>query len=92
MIEPSVSLTPNSLTPSPLEKLRDGHVRELWPLLLQCEHRRVIFICHHLRVDHRKENRKEYRVIVPVVCRERKKKRVGETKDGGERDICEEWG
>jgi hypothetical protein len=35
-----VSRTPNSLTPPPAE--RAGQVRELWPLLLQCEHRRVI--------------------------------------------------
>ena len=35
-----VSRTPNSLTPPPSE--RAGQVRELWPLLLQCEHRRVI--------------------------------------------------
>jgi hypothetical protein len=33
-----VSRTPNSLTPLP----RAGQVRALWPLLLQCEHRRVI--------------------------------------------------
>nr|CAB3471912.1 unnamed protein product [Digitaria exilis] len=35
-----VSRTPNSLTPPPPE--RAGQVRELWPLLLQREHRRVI--------------------------------------------------
>ena len=35
-----VSRTPNSLTPPPSEWA--GQVRELWPLLLQCEHRRVI--------------------------------------------------
>jgi hypothetical protein len=33
-----VSRTPNSLSPPP----REGQVRVLWPLLLQCEHRRVI--------------------------------------------------
>jgi hypothetical protein len=37
-----VSRTPNSLTPPPPE--RAGQVRELWPLLLQCEHRRVIVL------------------------------------------------
>lgn len=36
-IEPSVRRTPNSFTP------RFGHVRELCPLWLQCEHRLVIF-------------------------------------------------
>lgn len=35
---PSVSRTPKSRTPPP----RAGHVRELCPLLLQCEHRLVI--------------------------------------------------
>ena len=35
-MEPSVKRTPKSLTP------RLGHVRELWPLWLQCEHLRVI--------------------------------------------------
>lgn len=54
MIEPSVSLTPKSFTPPPPPPApeeqeeapppRDGHVRELWPLLLQCEQRRVIAI------------------------------------------------
>jgi hypothetical protein len=34
-----VRRTPNSLTPPPE---RAGQVRELWPLLLQCEHLRVI--------------------------------------------------
>ena len=34
MIDPSVRLTPNSLPPPPP---RDGHVRELWPLLVQWE-------------------------------------------------------
>lgn len=39
-----VSRTPNSLTPPPPPPAaeRTGQVRELWPLLLQCEHRRVI--------------------------------------------------
>lgn len=40
-----VSRTPNSLTPPPPPAAaaeRTGQVRELWPLLLQCEHRRVI--------------------------------------------------
>lgn len=41
MIDPSVSLTPNSFTPPPPPP-RFGHVRELCPLLLQCEHRRVM--------------------------------------------------
>jgi hypothetical protein len=36
MAEPSVRRTPKILTP------RLGHVRELCPLWLQCEHRRVI--------------------------------------------------
>lgn len=54
MIEPSVSLTPKSFTPPPPPAApeeqeeapppRDGHVRELCPLLLQCEQRRVIAI------------------------------------------------
>lgn len=54
MIEPSVSLTPKSFTPPPPPPApeeqeeapppRDGHVRELCPLLLQCEQRRVIAI------------------------------------------------
>lgn len=54
MIEPSVSLTPKSFTPPPLPPApeeqeeapppREGHVRELCPLLLQCEQRRVIAI------------------------------------------------
>lgn len=48
-MDPSVSLTPKSLTPAaedadedepPVERV--GQVRELWPLLLQCEHRRVM--------------------------------------------------
>jgi len=39
MIDPSVSLTPKSFTPPPP---REGHVRELWPLLLQWEQRRVM--------------------------------------------------
>ena len=35
-----VSHTPNSLTPPSPE--RAGQVRELWPLLLPCEHCRVV--------------------------------------------------
>jgi hypothetical protein len=48
IIDPSVSLTPKSLTPDNGEEDEDareervGQVRELWPLLLQCEHRRVM--------------------------------------------------
>jgi hypothetical protein len=36
-----VRRTPNSLTPPPAPE-REGQVRALWPLLPQCEHRRVI--------------------------------------------------
>jgi hypothetical protein len=48
IIDPSVSLTPKSLTPDNGEEDEDareervGQVRELWPLLLQCEYRRVM--------------------------------------------------
>lgn len=48
MIDPSVSLTPKSFTPDKgdedeeAREERVGQVRELWPLLLQCEQRRVM--------------------------------------------------
>lgn len=41
--DPSVNLTPNSLRPPPLPlPLFVEQVRMVWPLLLQCEQRRVI--------------------------------------------------
>lgn len=73
MIDPSVSLTPNSLTPPPP---RDGHVRELWPLLVQWEQRRVMPIRRRLTRSREQmelklwieEKRKERKVHVVCVC------------------------
>jgi len=72
MIDPSVSLTPKSFTPDKGEEDEDareervGQVRELWPLLLQCEQRRVMVALSAESTPSKAEsdNQKQYERIV----------------------------
>jgi hypothetical protein len=77
MIDPSVSLTPKSFTPDKGEEDEDareervGQVRELCPLLLQCEQRRVMVALSAESTPSKAEsdNQKQYERIVYLYIR-----------------------